>query len=456
MAEQVFWVFLVALLLCCQHGFAKNKISNIHMAVTGNLSEMAISWLTTDSTPTSVVQYGTQPNTYTLFANGTQNSYDKSAGWNHDVVVTKLNPNTTYFFIVGDASIGFSSQYSFRTIGGTGYLGTPWTVSCNGDIGTDNSQNTVNHLNSLATSGMIDLFVHMGDISYANDHPLTYESTWNKWFSMMEPALGSVPYMVGVGNHESWCRNPVCALQTMNFTTFKTKFRMAGQESGTGTNMFYSFDFQNVHFISISTESDYPGSPIDPNPIPSAVAIDTAKNSYKWEDGPGADEPSFASMDGSDAQNYFQLNWIEADLQKAVANRKNVPWIVVFGHRPIYGCETKEATSTGTPTGVAAKVQAWLEPLLLTYKVDLYLTGHVHGYCRTYPVYNSTLLSKSYVNPPGPVHIISGAGGNREGTASLSPNIAPFYGFAFGATYGYGLLTVRTALSAQLLIFPFY
>jgi len=58
--------------------------------------------------------------------------------------------------------------------------------------------------------------------SYANDHPLQYENTWDKWFSLMEPAMSHKPYMVSVGNHESWCRNPfTCGHATRNFTTYK-------------------------------------------------------------------------------------------------------------------------------------------------------------------------------------------------------------------------------------------
>ena len=29
-------------------------------------------------------------------------------------------------------------------------------------------------------------------------------------------------------------------------------------------------------------------------------------------------------------------DWLNRDLQLANNNRKNVPWIVVFGHKPLY------------------------------------------------------------------------------------------------------------------------
>lgn len=48
------------------------------------------------------------------------------------------------------------------------------------------------------------------------------------------------------------------------------------------------------------------------------------------------------------------------------------------------------------------------EPLLYEVGVDVVLTGHVHAYERTWPVYNWTL------DDCGPVHITLGNGGNIE------------------------------------------
>lgn len=72
--------------------------------------------------------------------------------------------------------------------------------------------------------------------------------------------------------------------------------------------MWYSFNHSFVHFISISTESDYPKVPND------AVQDVLGPKISKFGD---------------------QLKWLEADLQKAVANRQQRPWIIVAGHRPL-------------------------------------------------------------------------------------------------------------------------
>lgn len=102
---------------------------------------------------------------------------------------------------------------------------------------------------------------------------------------------------------------------------------MPGDETGGVDNFYFSFDYGLVHSVSLCSE-DY---------------------AYPWEAGSA------------------QYNWARAvrqcvacvishadlflktikDLQKAVANRHNVPWIIVSFHRPFYG-----TTSSGSWEGI--------------------------------------------------------------------------------------------------------
>eukprot|EP00339_Tiarina_fusa_P018157 CAMPEP_0117042574 /NCGR_PEP_ID=MMETSP0472-20121206/29639_1 /TAXON_ID=693140 ORGANISM="Tiarina fusus, Strain LIS" /NCGR_SAMPLE_ID=MMETSP0472 /ASSEMBLY_ACC=CAM_ASM_000603 /LENGTH=378 /DNA_ID=CAMNT_0004753849 /DNA_START=113 /DNA_END=1246 /DNA_ORIENTATION=- len=375
---------------------------------------MAISWLTADPTILDVVYYGTTSNSLTMNATSTaETSYDDDAGWNHNVILTNLQPGTTYYYSCGTPNYAFSTQFSFSTMSSS-FVAT--TIAAYGDLGITHSTDTINQLLNRTAQGDFGLYVHMGDISYANDHPLRYEHTWNEWFTEMQPIMSSIPYMVAPGNHESWCRNPICAIPTYNFTTYKEKFRMPGNESGTGTNMFYSFDYYNIHFVAIDTESDYPGAPVaDPDPSP--------ENIEKY---------------------YLQENWLHDDLSKAVANRANVPWIILFGHRPIYAPNEQ---SNGIPTGQASRVQSFFEPYLKQYEVDVFLTGHVHAYARTYPIYNNTVTSTSFVNPPSPVHVVAGGAGNREGVTQFPTDKPTWYAGGNDETYGYGTWVVNDETS---------
>ena len=95
----------------------------------------------------------------------------------------------------------------------------------------------------------------------------------------------------------------------------------------------YSFDFGNTHIIQFSSEHDYT---------------------------PGSE----------------QYKWLESDLKKV--NRASTPFVIVTSHRPMYNSENYQSDYT-----VELYIREYLEPLLETYYVDLFLAGHYHSYERT-------------------------------------------------------------------------
>jgi hypothetical protein len=99
-------------------------------------------------------------------------------------------------------------------------------------------------------------------------------------------------------------------------------------------NLYYSFDYRHVHFIVMSTLSDF------------AVTSD-------------------------------QYKFIEKDLQEASAN-ENIDWIVVTNYGPFY-----TSPSAHPPKN---EIRNIYHPLFDKYGVDLVLQGHNHNYQRTYPV----------------------------------------------------------------------
>lgn len=57
-------------------------------------------------------------------------------------------------------------------------------------------------------------------------------------------------------------------------------------------------------------------------------------------------------------------------------------------------------------------IQAAFESVFLKFKVDVYLSGHIHLYERVYPNINGTVVAtgKVYVNPTAPAHAVLGNG----------------------------------------------
>ncbi len=135
------------------------------------------------------------------------------------------------------------------------------------------------------------------------------------------------------------------------------------------TRQFYSFDYQNVHFLAISNEIPYER--------------------------------------GSD-----QYRFVNSNLKKA-ASDPNINWIVVFYHKLAY-------TSPTTVESIPNFTNIY-HPLFEKYDVDLVLQGHSHNYQRTFPIiYNNRLSSEpfatdseinNYLDPAGQIFATVGTGG---------------------------------------------
>lgn len=81
-------------------------------------------------------------------------------------------------------------------------------------------------------------------------------------------------------------------------------------------------------------------------------------------------------------------------------------------------------SSNGIPTGDSYNVQQAFESLFHQYGVDVYFDGHVHGYERTYPVYQSQVYGTNtlneYYNPPATVYVVNGNAGVSQFSFPLS------------------------------------
>jgi hypothetical protein len=209
--------------------------------------------------------------------------------------------------------------------------------------------------------------------------------------NLIQPFASYKPYMVAPGNHEADCHDPACLTdktrRTMlsNFTAYNTRFRMPSQESkSNGLNMHYSFDYGLVHFISIDTETGFPG----------------AEEETKYVLPCGGFGKSYLDKQPSASGN--QLEWLKADLEAANASRAIRPWIFVQGHHPMYQGDF-----------IDQSFQAAMEKLFYDYQVDIYFSGHIHSYERTWPVYQG-IVEPTYQNPRATTYIMLGGSGNDE------------------------------------------
>lgn len=151
----------------------------------------------------------------------------------------------------------------------------------------------------------------------------------------------------------------------------------AGAASGSGSAFFYSFDLGLVHYVAINTELYiYQKEARHSSPVvgahPRAIALSLSPSHALHS----IATPQTAASQAPVSREQ-QLAWLEADLAAADANRANVPWIVVYGHKGWYMAYFR------TPQASFYQVDfSDFAALFDTHHVDLYLCGHNHIYQR--------------------------------------------------------------------------
>jgi len=129
-----------------------------------------------------------------------------------------------------------------------------------------------------------------------------------------------------------------------------------------------------------------------------------------------------------------QYEWLVETLSKV--DRKETPWLVVQFHCPFY-------TSNLNHQGEGEPFREAIEPLLYKYRVDLVVNGHVHAYERLHPAVNQKL------DPCGPVTILIGDGGNREGPSPDWTPTMPAWSAFRQSSFGFGLMKIESPTIAN-------
>lgn len=369
----------------------------IHLAFTGQEDEMRVMFVTHDGHD-SYVRYGLRKNLLELVAATKVGRYERedmcdapaneSVGWRdpgyiHDGVMTGLLKGKRYYYKVGSDPGGWSTIHSFVSRNEDSDKTVAFIF---GDMGTatpyrtflrtqDESISTIKWIKrDCEALGRQSSFIsHIGDLSYARG----YGWLWDNFFTQIESIAATVPYHVCIGNHEyNWPRQPW--RPNWSQTTYGTdgggecgvpyslRFNMPGNSSEiTGThapptrNLYYSFSTGSVHFLYISTETNF--------------------------------------LLGSS-----QYNFIKHDLESV--DRNKYPFVVVQGHRPMY--TTNSYKEKGGP--LMKRMVDHLEPLFVEAKVNLVLWGHVHSYERFCPMKNYT-CGGDFSSLP--LHVVIGMGG---------------------------------------------
>jgi acid phosphatase type 7 len=329
--------------------------------------------------------------------------YFRDPGFIHRVALD-IVPNVRYYYRVGSFAGTFSEVESFVAPLEIGQAArqrhdrSSYIVF--GDLDessdADRSWTTISRIQhdiAAAAPGQFAAIIHIGDLGYA----LGAGYLWDQFGAMIQPVSKSIPYMVGLGNHEyvyasggfhpaggnyGSDSNGECGVPYAH--RFVTPVRMENA-SAEISPFWYSFRSGRTTHIVISTEHDFrPGSEM--------------------------------------------FNWLEAELK--LVDRRVSPWLFVYGHRPLYCSEDYP-----TDYRVTLMLREALEPLFARYAVDIYFSGHYHAYERTCRVYKGECM----IDDSGTLHIMAGSAGREVDNARY---MGKAWSRAAFQTYGYARLHI--------------
>jgi hypothetical protein len=256
-----------------------------------------------------------------------------------------------------------------------------------GDFGCDNS---VNQTIASILRRDPELVIALGDLSYSKSPQC--------WLDIVRPLDDGSRLKISIGEHD--IKNKLIL-----YKEYMKHFNLV--------NPFYSFDYQNVHFLAMATAKNR----IIPYNVSSA-----------------------------------QYRFIKDDLEKAHSN-KSIDWIIVYQFRSFY-------SSLTVHPGLDELQEAY-HPLFEKYGVDLVFQGHNHNYQRTYPIaFNQTSSSHPIVTSREPVNYdnhlhgqifltVGTAGKGEHGLLAKAP-------FVVRQFQGHGFFNVEITDNGKKLVGSFY
>lgn len=346
----------------------------------GKQTGVTIRWKT-DIACNSRVRYGTTQGSLTAATDSNTVTTD------HEVTIGGLNPDTRYYYEVGEFSGAVFTKHQgasdnfFNTLPPANTSRTI-RIAAFGDCGRNDYSYQTNTLAALKNyegypGSTVDAWLLLGDNAYNAGTDTEYD---NNFFAPYGTSILKNHFLYPApGNHDYANLN---ANRTLRNLPYYNNFKMpANGECGgvaSNTEAYYSFDIGNVHFLSL--------------------------DSY-------GKEGTKLMSDTSGAQ----TNWIKQDL---AANNKK--FTVAYWHHPpiTFGSHTSDAE-----TDLQAIRDSFIT-ILERYGVDIILCGHSHAYERSYLLKGFYGQSNTFNKA---VHTADSSSGKYDGTTNSCA-----YSFASG------------------------
>ena len=342
---------------------------------SGSPNGVVVCWRTSRPTD-SLVRWGLSTNDLSNTNLSTELRTD------HAVAVTGLTPDTRYYYAIGnsDGALDTNSAEFYFVTAPTNTR--PFRIWAIGDAGTAGSaQRSVRDAyEALAGGEHTDVWLMLGDNAYPTGTDAQYE---NAVFRMYTQRLPNTLLYPALGNHETYHTSNPDNIDYLSIFSNPANGEAGGMASG--TELYYSFDYANAHFICLD------------------------------------------SMINDRSSNGFMYAWLEQDL---AATTKE--WIIAFWHHPPY---TKGSHDSDAEHELI-EMRENILPLLEANGVDLVLCGHSHCYERSFLVHGhygeSIALTPQKLldansgreeedgpyrktGPQGAVYVVAGSSGQTSG-----------------------------------------
>lgn len=273
----------------------------------------------------------------------------------HEVLLKNLIPDTRYYYQVNNST---ETVFSFRTPPVEGEA-RPTRVWLLGDSGTAdvNARNVKNAFEKFNVGSATDLVLMLGDNAYDSGDDCEYQRAF---FDMYPSTIAETPVMPTIGNHDA---------ETDGGSPYREIFTIPrdGKTGGvpSGTESYYSFNYSNIHFVSLDSET--------------------------------SDRSPSGAM----------YSWLMADL---VANTQD--WTVVYFHHPPYSKGSHDSDQSGAMSDMREHYTAIFE----MYGVDLVFSGHSHSYERSFPIKGHRGTSDTFLKSMK----TDGGNGRKDGDGEYS------------------------------------
>ena len=246
-----------------------------------------------------------------------------SKGTHHEVKITGLTPNSTYYYAVYQGATKASADLTLPTGVNSG---TPFRFVVLGDTRTDKTAHT-NVVTAIALEQKVRYYINTGDLVSSGE----IQKEWDEFFQIEKTLISHIPLYPVIGNHDE---------KSGKAPIYKKLFVLPNNSPD--PEEYYSFDYGNVHFIALDGH----------------INVDEWYNcalKLKFYDG------------CFDAK---QAAWITKDLKAAAANSK-IDHIFVLVHMGPYSSK---------PGRMGYAQMRDLMATFKTHKVTMVISGHDHYY----------------------------------------------------------------------------